>query len=313
MTKPFTARLGNRSQEFDRGAIVIQVEQRGVERDSVHAVVERIAGQDFVDVYAVNRGLTPTGPDLGGSSSEILDQPEIALLTGTGGSSRYSGTSAYNAGEVWHLLNERMRARVSLIDITDVQSADMSRYNVLVLAGGDYSSLPADAIRSWVSDGGTLIALEDAVGWPIGEEMVDLTEREVDVDSLVQDVPYADLQNAYGAQGIGGSIFQTELDTTHPVAYGHDDTVPVFRVGTGFYDPSDVPGASVGTYTEDDTRLSGYISDDQLEVARGAASIEAHEVGGGQVVLFMDNPNFRAFWYGTNGLFLNAVFFGQLL
>ena len=313
MTKPFTAQLGNRSQDFDRGAIVIQVEQRGVERDSVHAVVERIAGQDFVDVYAVNRGLTPTGPDLGGSSSEILDQPEIALLTGTGGSSRYSGTSAYNAGEVWHLLNERMRARVSLIDITDVQSADMSRYNVLVLAGGDYSSLPADAIRSWVSDGGTLIALEDAVGWPIGEEMVDLTKREVDVDSLVQDVPYADLQNAYGAQGIGGSIFQTELDTTHPVAYGHDDTVPVFRVGTGFYDPSDVPGASVGTYTEDDTRLSGYISDEQLEVARGAASIEAHEVGGGQVVLFMDNPNFRAFWYGTNGLFLNAVFFGQLL
>jgi hypothetical protein len=27
----------------------------------------------------------------------------------------------------------------------------------------------------------------------------------------------------------------------------------------------------------------------------------------------MDNPNFRGFWYGTNGLFLNAVHFGQLL
>jgi len=27
----------------------------------------------------------------------------------------------------------------------------------------------------------------------------------------------------------------------------------------------------------------------------------------------MDNPNFRAFWYGTNGLFLNAVHLGQIL
>jgi len=311
--KPFTAQLGNRTQSFDRGAIVIQVEQRGVSRDSVHAVVQRLAAEDHVEIYAVNRGLTPQGPDLGGSSSEILNQPTIALLTGTGGGSRYGGSSSYNAGEVWHLLSERMRVKTSLLDISNVDRADLSRYNVMVLAGGNYSDLPADKVRSWVEEGGTLIALEDAVEWPLEQEMVSLTERELDVDSLVQDYDYADLPNAYGAQGIGGSIFQAELDTTHPVAYGHDETVPVFRVGTGFYDPSDEPGASVGTYTEDPTRLSGYVSEEQLDIARGAASIEAHEVGGGQIVLFMDNPNFRAFWYGTNGLFLNAVFFGQLL
>jgi len=26
----------------------------------------------------------------------------------------------------------------------------------------------------------------------------------------------------------------------------------------------------------------------------------------------MDNPNFRAFWYGTNGLMLNAIFFSEI-
>jgi hypothetical protein len=44
---------------------------------------------------------------------------------------------------------------------------------------------------------------------------------------------------------------------------------------------------------------------------KGTASIIARRQGRGHVVLFADNPNFRAFWYGTNGLFLNAVFFGQ--
>ncbi len=313
MTDPFTARVDGAAQEFGRGAIVIQVQQRGVPADTVHQVVQRIAAQDYVDVYAVDRGLTPQGPDLGSRNSPLLNPPKVAIVTGTGGGSRYSGTSAYNAGEVWHLLSERMNVPVSLVDLGDVQSADLDRYNTMVLAGGRFEDLPEEKVTAWVEDGGTLISIEDAVEWPIEHGLVDLEERSLDVDSLVKNQPYANLPNAYGAQGIGGSIFETHLDTTHPVAYGYDETVPVFRVGTGFYAPSDEPGASVGTYDAETPRLSGYVSEAQAEKAQGAASIEAHEVGAGQVVLFMDNPNFRAFWYGTNGLFLNAVHFAQAL
>ncbi|PSQ87171.1 MAG: peptidase M14 [Bacteroidetes bacterium QS_3_64_15] len=313
MTDPLTARVNGSSQSFDRGAIVVQVQQRGVSPDTIHSVVQRIAEEDYVDVYAVDQGMTPQGPDLGSRNSSILEPPEVAIVTGTGGGSRYGGTSAYNAGEVWHLLSERMDVPVSLVDMSSVQYADLDRYNTMVLVGGSFDDLPEEAVTDWVQGGGTLIGIEDAVEWPIEHGLVDLEERELDVDSLVQDQSYADLPDAYGAQGIGGSIFETHLDPTHPVAYGYGETVPVFRVGTGFYDPSDEPGASVGTYDAEAPRLSGYLSNEQAEQAKGAASIEAHEVGGGEVILFMDNPNFRAFWYGTNGLFLNAVYFGQIL
>ena len=33
----------------------------------------------------------------------------------------------------------------------------------------------------------------------------------------------------------------------------------------------------------------------------------------GRIISLVDNPNFRAFWYGTNKLFLNSIFFGQLM
>jgi hypothetical protein len=33
----------------------------------------------------------------------------------------------------------------------------------------------------------------------------------------------------------------------------------------------------------------------------------------GRVVLFADEPNFRGAWYGTNKLFLNALFYGSLI
>ena len=33
--------------------------------------------------------------------------------------------------------------------------------------------------------------------------------------------------------------------------------------------------------------------------------------GDGNIIYLTDNTNFRAFWYGTNGLLLNAIFFGH--
>ena len=42
-------------------------------------------------------------------------------------------------------------------------------------------------------------------------------------------------------------------------------------------------------------------------------SVIALNVGAGRVIAMSENPNFRAFWYGTNKLFLNALFFGNLI
>ena len=34
-------------------------------------------------------------------------------------------------------------------------------------------------------------------------------------------------------------------------------------------------------------------------------------IGKGKIIYFTDNTNFRAFWYGTNKLLMNAIFFGN--
>jgi hypothetical protein len=39
----------------------------------------------------------------------------------------------------------------------------------------------------------------------------------------------------------------------------------------------------------------------------------AGRFGRGAVVRLADDPNFRGFWYGTNKLYLNAIFFGPLI
>ena len=42
-----------------------------------------------------------------------------------------------------------------------------------------------------------------------------------------------------------------------------------------------------------------------------SVSLVVSKVGSGNAVMFADNPNFRGAWYGTNRLFLNAIFLGD--
>ena len=61
-----------------------------------------------------------------------------------------------------------------------------------------------------------------------------------------------------------------------------------------------------------DFHIDGYISEsNREEFIPGAASLIISKLGSGRVVVFADNPNFRGTWYGTNKLFLNAIFLGD--
>ena len=63
----------------------------------------------------------------------------------------------------------------------------------------------------------------------------------------------------------------------------------------------------MGRYSADPL-ISGYISDEMNEKIKNSASIIARNMGDGSIILFADNPHFRAFWYGTNRLLMNSIY-----
>lgn len=306
LTEPITLPVAGTPQTFPSGTVLIPVVQRdgkGPTPDSLQMLLKALADAYHVQFFAVQTGLTAQGPDLGTSDyGQVLEQPRVALLTG-------SGTSAYNAGEVWHLLSERMHMPVSLLDVDHVAWADLDRYNRLVLAGGSYAALPAEKIKNWVRQGGVLIALASAVDWVVEQGLVALKAKPFNLDSLLRPYPYGQLERARGAQVIGGAILEAQVDTTHPLAFGLGSRLPLFRTGETFYEPSEVPGANVARYT-DQPLLSGYLSTARQKQAPASAAVVAQRYGRGRVILIMDNPNFRAFWLGSSRLFLNAICLG---
>ena len=54
--------------------------------------------------------------------------------------------------------------------------------------------------------------------------------------------------------------------------------------------------------------LSGYISNDNLELLTKSVPFKIKRYSSGKIFLFADNTNFRAFWYGTNRLLMNTIY-----
>ncbi|MGM0631553.1 MAG: M14 family zinc carboxypeptidase [Pseudomonadota bacterium] len=322
-TEPFTAMTGDGPREFDYGTVLVAMGPQDTDAQTIHQLIRQAAEEDALTVYSVETGLTPEGIDLGSRQFAELRTPRVAVVTG-------SGTSAYETGEIWHTFDQKFAMPVTLIERDRLNGVDLDEYNVLVMASGDYGPVDADRIRTWVEQGGTLIAYKSALDWVEAEEIANIElitedgdgegdeesgeEREEQKEEAGDDPKtYADLTRDRGEQLIGGSIFLANLDLSHPLGYGYNRPVlPVFRDSTRFMARAENQYATPLNYT-DAPLASGYVSDENLEKLAGTAAIVVGGQGDGRVIAMTDNPNFRAFWYGTTRLFMNAVFFGHTI
>jgi hypothetical protein len=282
--------------------LIIPVHQLDVESDLVHKMVKELSEREAVKFYSLETGLTATGPDLGSGSAEQLVKPKVAVLV-------EGRQSSSVAGEAWQLLAEHFAIPVSLINASTVGTVNLSKYNVLIVSGGGIDSKP---VKEWVQSGGTLITLAGGTSWAASSKLVDLEQRPFKTDSLLLETTYATLGDARGAQSLGGSIVEADIDNTHPIMYGMGNTLPMFVRGTTVFDAPTKVGTSVAAYS-DRPELSGYFSKHHRELLPGGMAVAVFSNGRGRIITFATDPNFRQFWYGTSNAFVNAVFLGSVI
>ena len=298
--------------EFGAGTVFVPISHQEEQLETIRSVLADVPRGDQTRIAPVRSSMTEVGADLGSSRFRTLTKPKILLVVG-------HGASTYEAGEVWHLLDQRFGVPVTLVDAHRLDDADLSKSNVLVMVSGSYGDVTDSAvsgIKQWLADGGTLIAVGSSINWLDRQQIVDVEFRRSPSDAEPQEplrIPYADAADTAAFKLIKGAIFETHVDRTHPLGFGiTDDRLPVFRSNSVMLEPAKNPYSTPVLYT-DEPLLSGYVSGDNLDLLRGSASVVVQKSGRGRVILMADNPNFRAFWYGTNRLFLNAVFFGSVV
>ncbi len=295
-------------KKFTRGTILIDEGESGLDPQAFYQKLQEIARFAHVDIHAISTGYT-SGINMGSTFISPLKKPEIALLVD-------GGVDSYEAGEIWHLLDQRYQMPVTLLPVDRLSSSVIDRYNVILMPDGFYNSLgkpAADALRTWISQGNTLVAKGGALRWLRQNEIGNIQFRTVENEDTKLQRNYADYENATGAKVTGGAIFNAHLDITHPIGYGYlNPDIHTFRNDNLFLEPSKNPYANPLVYTASPL-ASGYLHPSNLSGLQKGSVIQVSGVGRGRIVGFADNMNFRAFWFGTNKLYMNAIFFGQVI
>lgn len=310
-TQPFYHSDG---RKFESGAILLQVAGQDKNPEVIEYLINEIATKDGIDVYAFTTGLDYKGVSLGSSSFMNVKKPEIAMLVG-------DGISATDVGEVWHVLDTRFQIPATLMPVDIFNRTNLHKYNTLIIPPTWGSLSVSDAtkekLKTWIQNGGILIGLENAVNWlnsaGLGKfEMKGTANADKDAPA-VKARPYSSLQQYSGAQETSGAIMEATADLSHPLLFGYYKTkMPVFKSNNLFMEKSKNAYANPLVFTSSPL-LSGYISKQNYAKVKEASVAGVSSMGQGRVIGFTDNLCFRAFWFGSNKMLLNAIFYGPII
>jgi len=293
-------------KKYDYGTIMIPVQNQKMNSDELYSFLTEVAKESHLDMTSVSTGYTIGGIDLGSNDFNTVALPKVAMLVG-------DGVSPYDAGEIWHLFDQRYEMPVTKIDASYFTRVDLDKYNVIILpsASGATMSRIKKKLQDWVRKGGTLIGYRNSVNWLKNNDFIDF--ETISNDLVAKNISYEQRQKFRGAQVTGGAIFQATTDRSHPINFGYkNNSIPLFRNTNIFIKPNKQSYNNPIKYTANPL-LSGYVSEENIALLKNSVPFQSQRMGRGNVIIFTDNTNFRAFWYGTNKLMMNAVFFGNMM
>ena len=346
--KPFT----QNGKTYSAGTLVIPVLENPA---SIHDTVARLAKASGAELVATSTTWVDDGPSFGSRKTPLLRKPSIAIAWD-------QPVNASSAGETRFVLERQFGYPVSAIRMQNLGSADLRRFNVIILpdvggggrGGGGYAeSLGPGGIqrlKEWVSDGGTLIGISGAVQFLADPRSGFLAVQRED---RVPETPAAAGPGRGGAGGgnsgaagaatppatvpgkliataadlekmiqpdseapesLHGALVKCIVDPEQWISAGVPESVFAMVSGRNIFTPIKIDkGVNAVTFAGPDDlakTTSGYMWDEYRKQLAFKPFVIVSRSGGGNVIGFTANPNYRAAMDGLNVLLLNAVFRG---
>ena len=308
---------------FPRGTYVVRVARNDT---TLHTRLDALARESGVEVHAVNTAFTVSGQFGIGSGAVVdLEKPKLALVGGDGVSQ-----TAY--GAIWWTLEQRYGMQFTPIAATSL-GGDLSRFNVIVLPDASAGFLSqrlgesgATALRNWVRNGGTLITMGGSTAWAADPDINLTSARVLEPDTA--DASATDSARVRAAddplpvtspsahpdavEPLAGSHFDVVLDRTHWLTHGYEQprlTIPFD--GSNFLKLSK-EGTNIAAFPSEGRLLrAGFAFPDNTErLLRNTSLVIEEPVGSGHIILFNNEPMFRAWWRALDRLVLNGIVLG---
>src|SRR5690606_30140608 len=151
-----TRELNAGGRNWPAATFVIRVSRNP---DSLHDAIARHSREMGVNVAAVNSGYADEGDTgIGGEAVPSLTKPKIAMLGN-------EGTQPESFGAIWWTF-DRYGIKFTPLSAGAVSSGGLKDHNVLIIPDGSPGRLQSElgsrgvsALKTWVSQGGTLVAI----------------------------------------------------------------------------------------------------------------------------------------------------------
>lgn len=307
-TSPFVSQVKGKSRSFERGTIIVPASLQNTKRWREN--LAELASETNIELVTINSGLTSQGIDFGSNSFKALKQPKVLLLGG-------EGISQYEAGEIRYYIDAILQIPVSVVEHTRLSQIDLSNYSHVILVNGDYRLLTdnhANQLKIWIKKGGVVVSQKYASQWLAKENILSanfISQKKIDQLFNNEQLSYQDKEKISAKKRIAGAIFETNLDTSHPLAFGYQNKkLPLFRNSTLIMHPGRQPFLTVAKYTTAPL-LSGYTDENLVSLIAHNSAIIAHNYGQGRVVASSDVLAFRGYWLGSAKLLANSLFFAK--
>ena len=181
-----------------------------------------------------------------------------------------------------------------------------------------------DQLRNWMSEGGTMITMAGSTAWAttagllstVAERRGGRAAGDDPPSSETPDQPIEYLEEIApddeAPEQVPGAILRVLLDTEHWLSAGTDGEIGALVQGSRVFTPMTLDdGTNVGRYAElDDLVMSGVVWEESRPQLASKAFLMLESHGGGQIVAFVEDPNYRAYTEATQLLFMNAVILG---
>ncbi|MEO6148591.1 MAG: M14 family metallopeptidase [Mucilaginibacter sp.] len=301
--KPFEAE----GKKFTAGSLIIS--RAGNGGAGFDKQVQQLALQYGHGLVQLNSGFVDKGADIGSDYIKYIHAPKVVLVTG-------DAVSSEAMGEIWHFFEQELKYPVTLVNYNDLGRIRWADVDVLIFPDGSYDDFPSDRLKTWVQNGGKLIAMQNAVSQLADKKSFAIKKKEDkkdDKDSTDKaDIKlYANRDKEAIKTNVPGAIYKINLDNSHPLGFGLSNSYYTLKLNDEVYQYlGDKEGWNVGTIKKN-AYVSGFVGQKSKAKIADGMLLGVQSVGQGSVVYLVDDPLFRSFWENGKLLFSNAVFMVQ--